>query len=77
MFITSFLNQFYGQWSIGGNVVGSIANPIWTQMTAANQAALEAGSSLPYMFTSVSYDNYIWTGLAPLAAIMFFQNLNV
>lgn len=74
VFITSFLNRTL--WAVGihgGNVVGSIANPIWTQMTAANQAALEAGSSLPYMFTSVFYDNYIWTGLAPLATIMVFS----
>ncbi len=74
VFATSFLNRIL--WSVGihgGNVVGSIANPIWTQMTAANQAALEAGQSLPYMFTSVFYDNYIWTGLAPLATVMIFS----
>lgn len=74
VFITTFLNR--ALWAVGihgGNVVGSIANPIWTQMTVANQAALEAGNKLPYMFTSVFYDNYIWTGLAPLAFVMIFS----
>lgn len=74
VFITSFLNR--ALWAVGihgGNVVGSIANPIWTQMTAANQLALEAGKALPHMFTSVFYDNYIWTGLAPLAIVMSFS----
>ena len=78
VFITSFLNRTL--WAVGihgGNVVGSIANPIWTQMTAANQLALEAGQALPHMFTSVFYDNYIWTGLAPLATLCLFQNQNV
>lgn len=73
-FITSFLNR--ALWAVGihgGNVVGSIANPIWTQMTAANQLAMEAGKDLPYMFTSVFYDNYVWTGLAPLATVMIFS----
>ena len=74
VFATSFLNR--ALWAVGihgGNVVGSIANPIWTQMTAANQIAMEAGKNLPYMFTSVFYDNYIWTGLAPLATVMIFS----
>ena len=74
VFTTSFLNRVL--WAVGihgGNVVGSIANPIWTQMTVANQAALEVGKDLPYMFTSVFYDNYIWTGLAPLATVMIFS----
>ena len=74
VFITTFLNR--ALWAVGihdGNVVGSIANPIWTQMTAANQTAMELGKQLPYMFTSVFYDNYIWTGLAPLATVMIFS----
>ena len=74
VFATSFLNR--ALWAVGihgGNVVGSIANPIWTQMTAANQIAMEAGKNLPYVFTSVFYDNYIWTGLAPLATVMIFS----
>lgn len=70
-FTTSFLNR--ALWAVGihgGNVVGSVANPIWLQMTAANQAAAAAGEALPYTFTSVFYDNYVWIGLLPLAAVM-------
>lgn len=70
----TFLNRIL--WAVGihgGNVVGAVANPVWTQMTAANQAAMEAGSSLPYMFSGVFYDNYVWTGLFPLALVMTFS----
>lgn len=71
---SSFLNRIL--WSVGihgGNVVGSVASPIWTQMNIANQAAMAAGESLPHLFSGVFYDNYIWIGLAPLSAIMCFS----
>ncbi|MBS6888976.1 MAG: PTS sugar transporter subunit IIC [Clostridium sp.] len=71
---SSFLNRIL--WSVGihgGNVVGSVASPIWTQMNVANQAAMAAGESLPHLFSGVFYDNYIWIGLAPLSAIMCFS----
>lgn len=68
---TSLLNRIL--WAVGihgGNVVGSVASPIWTQMNIANQAAMTAGEALPHLFSGVFYDNYIWIGLAPLSAIM-------
>lgn len=71
---SSFLNRIL--WSVGihgGNVVGSVASPIWTQMNVANQAAMAAGETLPHLFSGVFYDNYIWIGLAPLSAIMCFS----
>ena len=71
---SSFLNRIL--WSVGihgGNVVGSVASPIWTQMNVANQAAMAAGESLPHLFSGVFYDNYIWIGQAPLSAIMCFS----
>lgn len=74
VFIATFLNRIL--WSVGihgGQVVGSVASPFWTQMTAANQAALQAGMDLPYTFTGVFYDNYIWIGLAPLSAVMIMS----
>ena len=70
-FTTSLLNR--ALWAVGihgGNVVGSVANPVWLQMTAENQAAAAAGQALPYTCTSVFYDNYVWIGLLPLAAVM-------
>lgn len=72
-FITIFLNRLL--WTVGihgSNVVGSVANPVWLQMTAENQAALAAGQALPYTYTTVYYDNYVWLGLAPLAVTMLF-----
>lgn len=74
VFIATFLNRIL--WSVGihgGNVVGSVASPFWTQMNIANQAALQAGTDLPHMFTGVFYDNYIWVGLASLSAVMILS----
>ncbi len=74
VFTATFLNRIL--WAVGihgGNVVGAVATPIWTQMNVANIAAMEAGQTLPYMFSGVFYDNYIWTGLAPLAFVMCFS----
>lgn len=74
VFTATFLNRIL--WAVGihgGNVVGAVATPIWTQMNVANIAAMEAGTALPHMFSGVFYDNYIWTGLAPLAIVMCFS----
>lgn len=74
VFTATFLNRIL--WAIGihgGNVVGAVASPIWTQMNAANQAAAVAGETLPHMFSGAFYDNYIWIGLAPLALVMCFS----
>lgn len=73
-FLVTFLNR--ALWSVGihgSSAIGAVASPVWTQMTAMNQVAFEAGKDLPYMFTSLFYDNYIWTGLVPLATIMCFS----
>lgn len=74
VFTATFLNRIL--WAVGihgGNVVGAVATPIWTQMNTANIAAMEMGAALPNMFSGVFYDNYIWTGLAPLALVMCFS----
>lgn len=74
VFVATLLNR--ALWSVGihgGNVVGSVASTLWTQMTAANQTALELGQDLPYMFSGVFYDNYIWVGLAPLSVVMIMS----
>lgn len=72
--VATLLNRLL--WSVGihgSAAIGSIAGPIWLQMTAANQQAMEAGQALPHMFTSIFYDNYIWVGLVPLATLMCFS----
>ena len=75
--LASLLNRVL--WSVGihgGNIVSSVGGTIWQQMVAANQEAFAATQSfkdLPYTFTSLYMDNYIWTGLFPLALIMTFS----
>lgn len=75
--LASFLNRVL--WSVGihgGNIVGSVGGTIWAQMGAANQEALRLTGSLqnlPYTYTAIYMDNYIWTGLLPLAAVMAFS----
>ena len=76
MLITVVINRLL--WSVGihgSNIVSSVAGTFWTQMVAANQETYQqigsmAASDLPYTWTSLLMDNYIWTGLAPMAAVM-------
>lgn len=75
--LASLINRLL--WSVGihgGNIVGSVGGTIWSQMVAANQAAFQISQSLkglPYTYTSLYMDNYIWTGLLPLAVVMLFS----
>ncbi|MGX7030163.1 PTS sugar transporter subunit IIC [Vagococcus zengguangii] len=69
--IVTLLNRIL--WSVGihgSNIVSGVAGTFWTQMMTANQTAMQAGEPLPYTFTSVFMDNYIWTGLFPLALML-------
>lgn len=80
MVSTTFLNRLL--WSVGihgSNIVGSVAGTIWTQITALNldayntqiaQNVLPHLVKLPHTYTSVFIDNYIWTGLFPLAVCL-------
>lgn len=69
--ITTTLNRVL--WSVGihgSNIVGSVANTFLGQMAQVNLEQFNAGVSmfeLPHTFTSVWSDNYVWTGLFPLA----------
>lgn len=79
MLITVVINRLL--WSVGihgSNIVSSVAGTFWTQMVAANQEAYQeigsmAASDLPYTWTSLLMDNYIWIGLAPMAFVMLFS----
>lgn len=69
--VVTFLNRLL--WSVGihgSNIVSGVAGTFWTQMMAANQTAMQAGEALPYTYTSVFMDNYIWTGLFPLSLVL-------
>lgn len=66
--VTTFLNRIL--WAVGihgSNIVNSVAGTFWGQMANENLAAFQAMQPLPYKFTSVWIDNYIWIGLFPLA----------
>lgn len=72
--VIALLNRLL--WSVGihgGNIVSGVAGTFWTQMNTANLTAMEMGESLPYTFTSVFMDNYVWTGLAPMAVVMIMS----
>lgn len=72
--LLTFLNRLL--WSVGihgSNIVASVAGPIYSQMGAANLEAFQATGSLlnlPYTYTTPFMDNYVWTGLFPLALVM-------
>ena len=69
--ISTFLNRIL--WAVGihgSNIVNSVGGTFWGQMTQENLQALQAMQELPYTFTSVWIDNYIWTGLFPLAVAL-------
>lgn len=74
MIITTLLNRLL--WSVGihgGNIVSGVAGTVWTQMVSANQEAMSLGEKLPYIYTSVFSDNYIFTGLVPLAVALLLR----
>lgn len=72
--VTTFLNRVL--WAVGihgSNIVNSVAGSFWGQMSNENLAIFqETGSlvALNYKFTSVWIDNYVWTGLFPLALLL-------
>lgn len=60
-------------WSVGihgSNTLSPITGTFMTQMVAANQTALAAGEALPYTFTTLWLDNYVWTSVVPLAVLL-------
>jgi len=79
MLITVLINRLL--WSVGihgSNIVSSVAGTFWTQVVAANQESYQqmasmAAEDLPYTWTSLLMDNYVWTGLAPMATVMLFS----
>ncbi len=66
--INSFFNR--ALWFVGihgGNVVGSVVDPVLKTMGATNLAAAQAGQALPHIATYAFMDQYVWVGLAPLS----------
>lgn len=46
----------------GGNIVGSITNPVYTPLSLENLAAFNAGQPLPYIFTGMSFSKAFTAG---------------
>lgn len=46
----------------GGNIVGSVLNPIYLINTDANRLALQGGKELPNIITSPFMDNFVYIG---------------
>ena len=46
----------------GGQVVGSVMNPIWLQQADANRLALQAGQELPNIITAPFMDLFVYMG---------------
>lgn len=46
----------------GGNIVGSITNPVYTPLSLENLAAFNAGQPLPYIFTGMSFSKTFTSG---------------
>lgn len=66
--VNSFFNR--ALWFVGihgGNVVGSVVDPVLRTMGATNLAAAQGGLPLPHIATYAFMDQYVWVGLAPLA----------
>lgn len=66
------VNTFFNRalWFVGihgGNVVGSVVDPLLRSMDAANLAAAQAGEVLPHIASYTFMDQYAWVGLAPFA----------
>ncbi|CAM4313682.1 PTS sugar transporter subunit IIC [Erysipelothrix inopinata] len=60
-------------WSVGihgSNTISPITGTYMTQMVAANQAAFAAGEALPYTYTTLFLDNYVWTSVVPLVILL-------
>ncbi len=71
VFLATFMNRLL--WSVGihgGTVVNAVGRPIWEAMNAANLEASVLGTAIPYRFSGIFMDNYIWIGLAPLALLL-------
>ncbi len=62
-FVAVFLNSIFWFCGVnGGQVVGSVMNPLWLQYTDANRVALAAGEALPNIITAPFMDLFVYIG---------------
>lgn len=62
-FVAVFLNSLFWFCGVnGGQVVGSVMNPLWIQYADANRVALAAGQALPNIVTEPFIDLFVYMG---------------
>lgn len=78
-FIAVLLNSLFWFCGVnGGQVVGSVMNPIWLQQADANRIALQAGQALPNIITGPFMDLFVYMGgggatIGLALCLMFFS----
>ncbi|WP_377939084.1 PTS sugar transporter subunit IIC [Alloscardovia venturai] len=62
-FVAVLLNSVFWFCGVnGGQVVGSVMNPIWLQLADENRLALQAGQALPNIITAPFMDLFVYMG---------------
>ena len=62
-FVAVLLNSLFWFCGVnGGQVVGSVMNPLWMQYADANRVALAAGEALPNIITAPFMDLFVYIG---------------
>ncbi|MCF0246584.1 MAG: PTS cellobiose transporter subunit IIC [Ileibacterium sp.] len=78
-FVAVLLNSLFWFCGVnGGQVVGSVMNPLWIQYADANRVALAAGQSLPNIITAPFMDLFVYIGgggatIGLALCLMFFS----
>ncbi|RSX56186.1 PTS system, cellobiose-specific IIC component [Bifidobacterium dolichotidis] len=78
-FVAVLLNSVFWFCGVnGGQVVGSVMNPIWLQQADENRLALQAGQALPNIITAPFMDLFVYMGgggatIGLAICLMFFS----
>ncbi|MCF0260337.1 MAG: PTS cellobiose transporter subunit IIC [Erysipelotrichaceae bacterium] len=78
-FVAVLLNSLFWFCGVnGGQVVGSVMNPLWIQYADANRVALAAGQTLPNIITAPFMDLFVYIGgggatIGLALCLMFFS----
>lgn len=71
--IAVFFNRLFWIFGIhGGNVVGSVMDPIWIALSAENLVAFGKGATLPHIITAQFFVAYVYLHLVGLCIALLF-----
>lgn len=79
-FVAQFLAFFLDRilWFVGlhgSNIVGSVMQPVWTNMITSNINAFAAGHPVPYTFTEQWINSYVRVSVFPIALLAYMSNV--